>query len=120
MPSKFYLSRELALGLFDAAEAVGRAAALSIKKARRPAPRRGVGRTLRPGINTPVWNELVRQTVPLLAKYGSKVKLARFLGLPRQRMQDCLKARHAALDAERTLLLLCWVSARQQGRDLMI
>jgi hypothetical protein len=58
--------------------------------------------------------------VPLLGKYGSKVRLARFLGLPRQRMQDCLKARHAALDAERTLLLLCWVSARQQGRDLMI
>ncbi len=120
MPSKLSLSRDLVLGLLDAAEAVGRAAALRLKEARRPAPRRGVGRTLRPGVNTPLWNELVKQAVPQLTKYGSKVQLARLLGLPRQRVQDCLKARHAALDAERTLLLLCWVSARQQGRDLMI
>lgn len=111
---------DLALGLYDAAEFVRLAAARKIKEARRPAPRRGVGRTLRPGVSTPLWNELVKLAVPLLGKYGSKVQLARFLGLPRQRIQDCLKARHAALDAERTLLLLCWVSARQQGKELNI
>ncbi len=120
MPSKLSMSRDLALGLFDAAEAVAQAAALKIRKSRLLGPRKRVGLTLRPGSDTPLWNELVKQTLPLLGKYGSKARLARFLRVPRQRMQDCLKARHAALDAERTLLLLCWVSARQQGRDLII
>ncbi len=85
---------------------------------RRAAPRRGGGRTLRPGAQTPLWNALVQQALPFLGKRGSKVQLARFLGLPKQRLQDCLKARSATLDAERTLRLLCWVTARQQGLNL--
>lgn len=85
---------------------------------RRPALRRGGGRTLRPGAQTPLWNTLVQQALPFLGKRGSKVQLARFLGLPKQRLQDCLKARQAALDAERTLRLFCWVTARQQGLNL--
>lgn len=121
MPSKFYIARELAKGLFAAAETVTRATALQVRKSRRLlGPRRKPGLTLRPGVDTPLWNELVRQTLPLLGKRGSKARLARFLRLPRQRMQDCLKAKHATLDAERTLLLFCWVSARQQGRDLNV
>jgi hypothetical protein len=78
------------------------------------------GATLRPGPGTPLWNELVRQAVPLLKKRGSKADLARLLGLPRQRLQDCLKARTACLDAERTLLLMCWIAARQQGRTFLL
>ena len=81
-------------------------------------PRRRIGQTRRPGPGTPLWSELVRQARPHLRKRGEKVKLARILGLPRQRIQDCIKARTACLDAERTLLLLCWVACRQQGRDL--
>jgi hypothetical protein len=81
--------------------------------------RRRIGATLRPGPATPLWNALVRQAQPLLRKRGTKAQLARLLWLPRQRMQDCLKARNAALDAERTLLLMCWVAARQRGRDLV-
>lgn len=95
-------------------------AAQRIRKSRQPAPRRGVGKTLRPGAQTPLWNALVEQALPYLGKRGSKVRLARFLGLPRQRLHDCLKARHATLDAERTLRLFCWLAARQQGRDLSI
>jgi hypothetical protein len=121
MPSRYYIARELAKGLFETAEAAARATALAVKKSRRLlGPRRKPGLTLRPGGDTPLWNELVRQTLPLLGKRGSKARLARFLRLPRQRMQDCLKARQNSLDAERTLLLLCWVSARQQGRDLNV
>ena len=121
MASKYYIARALAKGLFAAAEEAARAAALTFKKSRRLlGPRRKPGLTLRPGGGTPLWNELVRQTLPLLGKRGSKARLARFLRLPRQRMQDCLKARQNSLDAERTLLLLCWVSARQQGRDLNV
>ena len=78
-----------------------------------------IGATLRPGNDTPLWNELVKQAQPLLRKRGSKAQLARLLKLPRQRMQDCLKAQSACLDAERTLLLMCWVAARQQGRELV-
>jgi transposase-like protein len=78
------------------------------------------GATLRPGPGTPLWNELVRQAAPLLKKRGSKADLARLLGLPRQRLQDCLKAQTACLDAERTLLLMCWIAARQQGRAFLL
>lgn len=81
--------------------------------------RRHVGATLRPGPNTPLWNTLVREALPLLRRRGSKAQLARILGVPRQRLQDCLKAKTACLDAERTLLLLCWISAQQQNRKIL-
>jgi hypothetical protein len=78
------------------------------------------GATLRPGTNTPLWNELVKQAQPLLRKRGSKAQLARLLKVPRQRIQECLKAKTACLDAERALLLMCWIAARQQGRELVL
>ncbi len=86
-------------------------------KWRRRPPRRGL--TLQPGTDTPLWNELVKQVAPLLRRRGSKVHLARILGIPKQRLNVCLKARTGALDAERTLLLLAWLAARQQGKELV-
>jgi hypothetical protein len=74
--------------------------------------------TLRPGLETPLWNELGRQIRPHLRKYGAKAQLARLLGLPRQRLQDCLKAGSASLDAERTLLLVGWLGFFQRGGQL--
>lgn len=79
-------------------------------------PRRGFA-TLRPGADTPVWNELVKQTAPFLRKRGAKVRLARLLGLPRQRLHQLLVERSACADAERTLLLVAWLHARQAGRE---
>jgi len=101
-----------------AAKASAEAAAARAKAARRRhrAPRRGL--TLRPGPDTPLWRELVRQMRPHLRKYGAKAQLARLLGLPRQRLQDCLKAGSASLDAERTLLLLGWLGFFQRGGEL--
>ncbi len=98
---------------FEAADAAAR-------KALRPRVSRAAkrGQILQPGAATPLWNELVKQALPLLKKRGSKAQLARLLGLPRQRLQDCLKAKTACLDAERTLFLLCWVTAQRQGREL--
>jgi len=107
----------LAEALFDAAARAARDAARRAVQSRRP---RGRGHALRPGPDTPLWNELVKNALPLLRKRGSKAKLARILGLPRQRLQDCLKARTACLDGERALLLLCWISARHQGRELIL
>jgi len=105
---------ELITALLEAAETTVRRAAGKYK--RRP-PKRGL--TLQVGIDTPLWNELVRQVVPLLRKRGSKVHLARILGVPRQRLQVCLKARRATLDAERTLLLLAWLAAQHRGKELV-
>ena len=104
----------LILILMEAAE---QAVRRSVGKYKRRPPKRGL--TLQPGIDTPLWNELVRQVVPLLRKHGSKVHLARILGLPRQRLYVCLKAKSASLDAERTLLLLGWLAAQHRGRALV-
>ncbi|NBR10308.1 MAG: hypothetical protein EBT98_11795, partial [Opitutaceae bacterium] len=120
LPRSALLAGGLALGLFEAIEATTRVAARNLKKTGLLGTRQPVGSTLQPGAKTPLWNELVKQTLPWVGKRGSKARLARFLGLPRQRLQDCLKSQRACLDAERTLRLLCWVAARQQGRDLII
>lgn len=93
------------------------AAARAVAARRRHRPQR-YQLTLRPGPDTPLWNELVKQVRPHLRKRGSKAQLARLLGLPRQRLQDCLKAGAASLDAERTLLLLGWLGFFQRGGEL--
>lgn len=105
----------LELLIAAAARAANATAVARAKAARRRnrEPRRGM--TLRPGPDTPLWRELVRQVRPHLRKYGAKAQLARLLGLPRQRLQDCLKAGSASLDAERTLLLLGWLGFFQRG-----
>jgi hypothetical protein len=74
---------------------------------------------LQPGPDTPLWNELVRQIRPHLRKRGSKAQLARLLAVPRQRLQACLKAKYACLDAERTLLLVGWLGFFQRGGELI-
>jgi len=112
---KMELPAALGLVLFEAAAASVRAAA---RQRNRPDSGPRPGRTLRPGSDTPIWNELASQTRPFLRKRGEKVKLARILGVPRQRVNDFLHAHTACPDAERTLLLLCWLSCRQQGREL--
>lgn len=109
------LAAELPLLLFEAAAASVRAAA---RKRNQPDSGPRPGKTLRPGSGTPIWNELARQTRPYLKKRGEKVKLARILGVPRQRLNDYLHARTACPDAERTLMLLCWLSCRRQGKEL--
>lgn len=75
------------------------------------------GWALKPGPDTPVWNELVRQAAPYLRKRGDKVRLARMLGLPRQRLHQLLVAKTACADAERTLLLLAWVRSKRAGHE---
>jgi hypothetical protein len=101
-----------------ASKAAARAAAARAAEARRRLRPPGARLTMRPGLETPLWNELVKQVRPHLRKYGSKAQLARLLGLPRQRLQDCLKSGSASLDAERTLLLLGWLGFFQRGGEL--
>jgi len=100
--------------LIAAAEVTARAAHKKYREARR---RRGY-EALRPGSGTPLWNELVRACAANLTRYGEKAKLARILGVSRQRLHVLLVSRTACGDAERTLQLLAWLHARRQGRDL--
>ena len=101
--------------LMEAAEAALRAMAAARRKTPDRRPKRFV--TLQPGPGTPVWNQLVQSAVPFLQKRGDKIKLARLLGISRQRLHQLLVAKTACADAERTLLLLAWVNARRAGRD---
>jgi hypothetical protein len=114
MDPRLELPASIVLGLLEGAEAGIRAAALA---GRRLFPRRRRGLALHPGENTPLWNLLVNRANRHLKVRGSKNQLARLLGVPRQRIFDCLKARKACLDAERTLMLLGWVAGREQGKN---
>lgn len=76
--------------------------------------------TRRPGIGTPLWNECVRELRQELRMHGSKARLARYLGFPRQRLNDFLTGRSRLPDAEITLRLLAWLACKRKGRDLSL
>lgn len=101
----------LAEGLVFAAQETAKAARKTYKEHTRVSR----GATVRPGADTPLWNELAMEARGLIRHYGEKANLARFLGVPRQRVHQYLMDRSAGPDAERTLLLLAWVHARRSG-----
>jgi hypothetical protein len=93
-------------------------ASLAARSARRQlvrATQQRRGQTLRPGPDTPLWNALVLSVRAQLVRRGDKAGLARYLGLPRQRVDDFLQGRRALPDAERTLLLLAWLASKKQN-----
>ena len=93
--------------------------AKAVRKTCREHTRQRRGATLRPGPGTPLWNELAKAALAELRRYGDKARLARVLGVPRQRVHQYLVDRSACPDAERTLWLLAWAHARRNGRDLL-
>lgn len=94
------------------------ASVLEAKDKNRRARRRRVGATLRPGAETPLWNELRTAVHLSTRKYGDQVKLARILGLPRQRVNSYLTGGGQMPDAERTLLLIGWLAAHKEGKPM--
>jgi hypothetical protein len=70
---------------------------------------------LRPRADTPLWNALALAVEAQVRRRGAKARLARMLGISRQRLHLLLVAKTAYPDAERTLLLLVWLQARLQG-----
>jgi len=76
------------------------------------------GQALRPGGDTPLWNALALAVKAQLRHRGEKVRLARLLGLSRQRLHLLIVAQTACPDAERALLLQVWLQARLLSRDL--
>ena len=114
VPAPLAIPLDLATNL---AEAAARSLRQKVKLAGRQfRPQRG--RTIKPGTDTPLWNELAATVRGQLIRRGEKVRLARLLGLPRQRVHEFLLERRSLPDAERTLLLLVWLQARREGRDL--
>jgi hypothetical protein len=113
----FDLVSPLAQVLLDASVAMARQSAQAYRIAQRRRSRRGRGgATLRPGDETPLWNELRRQLRPHLRQYGRQANLARLLGLPRQRVNAFVTGGGQMPDAERTLQLIAWLMAMRQGR----
>jgi len=92
-------------------------AAKAVRRRYHEATRLRRGSALHPGSGTPLWNELAKTAEALLTRYGEKANLARYLGVPRQRIHLLLVAKTACPDAERALQLLAWVNARQAGRQ---
>ncbi len=103
-------------------EALGTAAKTGAKRvhlAMRP-KRKGSYRTRRPGYDTPLWNVCATLIKAQLLPRGAKVRLARYLGIPRQRLQDFLRGRSRLPDAEVLLRMLHWLAEKQAGRDLSL
>lgn len=104
--------------LIEAISAVQKSRREKARRAPKPSDRSGC--SLRPSADTPLWNELRARVVSLTNKRGAKAILAREMGLPRQRVHKFLKVGSAMPDAERTLWLLAWVSAKERGVEFSI
>jgi DNA-binding transcriptional regulator YiaG len=64
-----------------------------------------------------MWNALAARLRDHTRAYGSQARLARYLGVPRQRLHNFLAGRSRLPDAELTLRLLHWVAEAEAGRD---
>lgn len=80
--------------------------------------RRGSYAVRRPGAETPMWNACALLLQHELRPFGAKARLARYLGIPRQRLTDFIVDRSRLPDAEMTLQMLTWVAYKRSGRDL--
>jgi len=67
-----------------------------------------------------LWNEFATSLRAALKARGAKVRLARYLGIPKQRLTDFLTTPHRLPDAEITLRMLTWLVHVQRGRDLSL
>lgn len=97
------------------AEAAGTGAAQAWRDVR-PARRKSF-RTRRPGAETPLWNACATLLKEELKTHGAKARLARYLGVPKQRLSDFLAGNRRLPDAELALQMLHWLAERRAGRD---
>ena len=100
-------------GVMAIGDSVEKRRARGRKAAREARP----GQALFAGVNTPLWNALALALKSECRKRGDQVKLARMVGLPRQRMNNFLHGKGGLPDAERTLVLLNWLAARSQSPE---
>jgi hypothetical protein len=82
----------------------------------KPRGRRGL--TLRPSIDTPLWNAVVAAVKPCLRRRGDRALLAHELGVHRARIREFFDQRSAMPDAERALQLLLWLSINRRKQPV--
>lgn len=106
----------------DLAEVLAFVAVESGRKAHQKLRRkkRGAYRTLRPGNETPVWNACAALLREELRPRGAKVRLARYLGIPKQRVTDFVTNGSRMPDAEILLKMLAWLARKRSGEDLSL
>jgi len=67
-----------------------------------------------------MWNVCAALFLRAAQPYGAKARLARHLGIPRQRLNDFLHCRSRLPDAELTLQLMHWFNELRAGRDITL
>ena len=107
------------MAINDSLFAAGDEALRALRKQLRPR-RKGSYKTRRPGPYTPMWNQCLIELRNELKAYRSKVQLARYLGIPKQRLSDFLAGHRRMPDAEVTLQMLHWLVAKRSGTDLSL
>jgi len=103
----------------DISSALGDAAAVGWQRAHtalRPR-RKAAYTTRRPGPESPTWNVCSGLLRRELKAFGAKTRLARCLGIPRQRLNNFLNEKSRLPDAELTLRMLHWSAETRAGRD---
>jgi hypothetical protein len=112
LPARLRTIVEVSNLLVYAAEAGPKRAQVALRR------RRGrAGRARKPGADSPMWNLFAAELRDALRPHGSKVRLARYLGIPKQRITDFLTGRRRLPDAELTLRLLHWLAEERRGRN---
>lgn len=64
-----------------------------------------------------MWNLLQTHLRQALREHGTKTRLARHLGVPKQRLTDFTTGNRRLPDGETVLRLLHWLAERAEGRD---
>jgi hypothetical protein len=111
MHPRLKLALDASEALYDAVETAASFAARELRR-----PRNGAYSVRRPGVETPLWNALADHLRADLRPWGAKARLARHLGIPRQRVNDFLHARSRLPDAEMALQLASWLALRRAAR----
>ncbi|MBS0633237.1 MAG: hypothetical protein JSS11_15105 [Verrucomicrobia bacterium] len=75
------------------------------------------GATLRPSVDTPLWNALIPLVRARLRRRGDRALLARELSVHPSRITEFFDRPSAMPDAERTLLLLLWLNRTNSPLD---
>jgi hypothetical protein len=114
-PASVRIWMEISLALAEAAGAAGIKALAALRPRRR-----GAYRVRRPGPETPCWNAVARLLRAELKARGTKARVARYLGIPRQRLSDYVTSRKRLPDTEVVLQLLHWLIERRAGKDLSL
>lgn len=113
-PGKFY--SEILMGKLSEAAAFA-AEAAARQAMRKLRPRRTKTQSRQPGADSPMWNLVRAELRDALREHGAKTRLARHLGLPKQRLTDFTSGNRRIPDGETTLRILHWLHERAAGRD---